>query len=458
MQAWEIFLQKQEAELGKETVDKWLRNLTVVRFDACNLYLEAHDAFQTLWFEEHMRHKTQKQLINNNQKQIKVHLSARDQVSSSPKKKGKGRSSKYDKSSSGVPFTLIFNELDRYCTFEHFVLTDENLLTYKLLREIASPNFKNHAAAANMEFFNPIYIYGSRGSGKTHLLMGMAQALQAQGLRTIYTRAETFTDHVISAIREGEMSQFRQAYRNIDALIVDDVHVFSRKGATQEEFFHTFNTLHLEGKQIILSSNCAPQELTFIEPRLISRFEWGIVLNIKTLKTEELEQLLKSKSKVLGFPLTPTITQFLLENFCSNPKSLMKALEALVLRLHLDSQNSPTQLTFPVLQKMLADLLLEEQQALITPEKVIHLVAEHYGIRIEDILGKSQKRECALPRKLAMYLCRQYLKYPFMKIGDLFGRDHSTVMSSIKHIQEAEEKNETYISASLHMISKRLQS
>jgi chromosomal replication initiator protein len=458
MQAWEIFLKNQEAELGKETVDKWLRNLTLLRFDACNIYLEARDAFETLWFEEHIRHKAQKELLNNNQKQIKVHLSLADQKPL-PSKRVKGKLDKKDKDRAPSHFSLIFNELDHNCTFEHFIATKENLLTYKILREASFPRLKQNTppSPSNNEIFNPIYIYGNRGSGKTHLLMSIAQAYQAQGLRIIYTRAETFTDHVVCAIREGEMALFREAYRNIDALIVDDVHVFSRKGATQEEFFHTFNTLHLENKQIILAANCTPSELTFIEPRLVSRFEWGIVLNLKTLKKEELEQLLKSRAKVLGLTLTPFITEFLLENFSSNPKSLIKALEAIVLRLHLDQQHTSTQLTLPILQKMLGDLLKQELQSLITPEIVIQIVAEHYGIRIEDILGKSQKRECALPRKLAMYLCRHHLKFPFMKIGDLFGRDHSTVMSSIKQVQELIDKNEPHTSDSLHIIRKKLQ-
>lgn len=445
MQAWEQFLQLQEGELGTDTVQKWLRSLKIQRFDACNLYLEAKDSFQALWFEEHIRSKAQAKLINGNNKRIKVHLTIANTPLASKKKRDKNEAPPSN-------FHLTFDELNPLCTFENFVLHDDNLLTYKLLHELSTlqdPSFTHS--------FNPIYIHGNSGSGKTHLLMSVAHALQEKGLKIIYTRAETFTDHVVSAIRAGEMSMFRQAYRNSDVLIIDDVHVFSRKAATQEEFFHTFNTLHLAGKQILLSSNCAPQELQFIEPRLVSRFEWGIALPLKMLKSTEMRRILDLKAKAFQFEVPEYIADFLIETFTSGPKALTKALEALILRLHLDSRHSMTQLSLPTVKTILADLLDEEQKSVLTPQKIVQAVAEHYGIRVEDILGKAQTRDCVLPRQLSMHLCRQHLKLPFMKIGTLFGRDHSTVMSSIKHIQKAIDQDDREIRTAWHSIYKKLQ-
>ena len=308
-----------------------------------------------------------------------------------------------------------------------------------------------------MGAFNPIYLYGPTGCGKTHLMMSLTQTFRARGLKCIYARAELFTDHVVTAIRAGEMSTFRQAYRNADILIVDDVHVFSRKGATQEEFFHTFNTLHLEGKQIILAANCSPQDLYLIEPRLVSRFEWGIVLPLKPLSMEELKRMLLAKSQALQFFLPPRVVDFLLETFVSNPKALIKAFEALVLRLHLDSHHTIQNLTVIGAKTLLSDLLIEEQKSALTSSKIIQAVADHYGIRTDDILGKSQTRECALPRQLAMHFCREKLKMPFMKIGDLFSRDHSTVMSSVKFIQKSVEEDHPNIAGARQAILKKLQ-
>jgi chromosomal replication initiator protein len=424
--------------------------LKILRFDACNLYLEAKDSFQALWFEEHIRSKIQQKFINGNNKRIKIHLS----IANAPQKVKKIKSATKEKDSK-TAFELTFDELDPLCLFPHFIQTEENKLSYQLLLEIAGLSPQPHST--QLGNFNPIYIYGNRGSGKTHLLMSLAHALKNQGLKIIYVRAETFTDHVVTAIRAGEMSVFRQAYRNIDVLLVDDIDVFSRKGATQEEFFHTFNTLHLEGKQIILASSCSPQELQLIEPRLVSRFEWGIVLPLKSLKSEERRQLLMAKAKALHFDLPLKIANFLTETFKSNSKALIKSLEALVLRLHLDSNHSLSALSITATRILLSDLIEEEHKSALTPQKIIQAVAEQYGIRTEDILGKAQTRECALPRQLAMHLCRDQLKMPFMKIGDLFSRDHSTVMSSVKSIQKSLDQDDRELTGIWHLILKKLQ-
>ena len=451
MEAWEQFLQIQESDLGIETVQKWLRSLKVKRFDACNLYLEANDSFQALWFEEHIRGKAQAKLVNGNHKKIKIHLAIANTPLQGLTKKGKRKQAEISPSS----FQLVFDELDPSCSFENFIVNEDNQLPHKLFLEIATPS--PQPQATQLGSFNPIYIYGEGGSGKTHLLMSMAHALRAKGLKTIYARADTFTNHVVTAIRAGEMSTFRQAYRNIDVLLIDDIHVFSRRGATQEEFFHTFNTLHLEGKQIILSANGAPQELQFIEPRLISRFEWGIALPVKPLqKKEEMCQILNSKAQALNFPLPSHLVDFLVNTFVSNAKALTKALSALILRLHLDRHHSIHALALPTIKTILADLILEEAKTAMSSDKIIQAVAEQYGIRVEDLLGKAQTRDCALPRQLAMYLCRHQLKLPYMKIGELFSRDHSTVMSAIKQIQKGLDQDDCDLANAYRIIQKKI--
>jgi len=452
MQAWEQFLKLQENVLGVEPVKKWLRTLKILRFDACNLYLEAADSFQALWFEEHARSLVQKNFVNGNQKKINIHLTV--EASQDVKKLSKSSKEKAQKKTYTPTFHLTFDELNPIYLFENY-LSKDNLLTYQLLTEITGyTKLKNHTTPLGA--FNPIYIYGNTGSGKTHLLMSTAHVLKKQGLKTIYVRAETFTNHVVNAIRAGEMSLFRQAYRNIDVLLIDDVHIFSRKGATQEEFFHTFNTLQLEGKQIILTANASPLELQLIEPRLISRFEWGIVLPLKQMAKEEMGQILESKVRALNFFISPEIMEFLSETFTSNPKMLTRAFEALILRSHLDKPQSAFSLTVEGVKSLLADLIAEEYQATLTFDKIIQAIADHYGIRPEDILSKAQKRDCSLPRQLAMYLCRQQLKMPFMKIGEVLTRNHSTVISGIKQIQIAIDQNNRDITENYFTILKKL--
>lgn len=438
MRAWEEFLTKQEQELGKEIVDKWLRPLKIVRFDACNLYLEAPDSFKAIWFEEHMRHRVQSRLSNNNNKQIKVHIAiaSTEDESDKPKKRRK----KADPSLPQTPlFSLTFDELDPHATLENFVTAQSNLLAHKLLQEACLPN-------EGMLSFNPIYLFGRSGTGKSHLLMAAATAMRELGKKVIYVRADTFTEHVVKAIRTGEMQTFRKAYRNVDALLIDDIEIFSRKSATQEEFFHTFNTLHVEGKQIILSANCPPGELKYIEPRLVSRFEWGIIVPLQMLDTEKMRGVLTQKLEKASFRLSDDIIEFLLETFSGNLKGLIRAVEALMLRTHLSPH---TPLTLEGVCNTLSDLIQEEEKAELTPGKIIRTVAEYYGIRMDDILSKSQARESALPRQIAMHLCRDKLQLPYMKIGDIFARDHSTVMASVRQIQKALDSKNQEITGSV---------
>lgn len=463
MDSWEKFLAQQETELGIDTVRKWLRTLKVARFDAGNLYLQANDSFQVMWFEEHMRKKVQSSFFNNNKRPIKVHLLLGENSPSIKEKKTK-QSNKVKKEIPESPlnprFTIFFDQLDPLCTFEHFVGSNANPLPQKFLYQLTGydPTTRSYVAQQPAVTFNPVYLYGISGTGKTHLLMAAAQALFEQNLSVIYVRAETFTEHVVTAIRAGEMSLFRYSYRNADVLIIDDVHLFSKKWATQEELFHTFNALHLAGKQIILSSNCAPSELAFIEPRLISRFEWGIVLPIELLSKEERAKMLKVKASALNYALGLHIEEFFLDTFTSSSKALCRALEALILRTHLNPTSrhlSPTQLTVPFVQHLLSDLILEEQQNALNPTKVVQHVATFFGIRPEDILGKAQSRDCVLPRQLAMYLCRNQLKLPYAKIGHLFSKDHSTVMTSVKLIQKGLDNKDASIHGPMQSVLKQ---
>jgi chromosomal replication initiator protein len=458
MQAWENFLTALESDLGAEVVTRWLKPLRIVRFDAGNLYLEAQDQFQALWFEEHVRRRATKEFVNNNQRRIKIHLTIADANNKTNVARSKTRKPiQNEKSFGSHAFTIQFDQLDPNSTFLNFVPSESNEVAYKLLLETCG--IEPQQDRPTNALFNPIYLYGGKGTGKTHLLMSAADVLRKKGLNVIYSRAETFTEHVVNAIRAGEMSAFRQSYRNIDVLIIDDVHLFSRKGATQEELFHTFNTLHIAGKQIILSASCSPQELQLIEPRLVSRFEWGIVLMLEQLSKEHLEKMIHKKSESMRFPLNHKVVTFLTESFKS-PKSLTRALEALVLRSHMNNPAqtfSSTSLTVAIAKHYLTDLLIEEEKQAITPQRIIQAVSESFGIRTDDFLGKSQNRESVLPRQLAMYLCRNNLKLPYMKIGDLFQRDHSTVMSSVKQIEKSVESGDQDILGYVSSISRKLQ-
>lgn len=454
MRAWELFLARQEKELGEETVNKWLRPLRVSRFDAGNLYLEAENKFQISWFEEQMRARITASLVNQNRRPIKVHLSLASEPSNSKSHAFSSKKKRFHSGSGGgIPFIISFDSIDPDHTFDSFVFSKSNEMTTKLLKQISDANTQEEWAN-----FNPIYVYGPDGSGKTHLLMAFAMAMSKLGKSVIYVKAQTFADHVVTAIQAGTMEQLRQRYRLVDVLIVDDVDLLAKKAATQEEFFHTFNTLHGAGKQILLAANCVPHQLQAIEPRLISRFEWGIVLTLSLLEGEEMKLLLKSATEKLKFPLNHEVSEFLLETF-KNPKSLMQALASLMLRFQMQREGAlftSTQISLLAVQHHLKDLIFAAKQAVITPSRILQNVSEFFGIRQEDILSKTKSRDCALPRQIAIYFCRMQLKLPFTKIADIFARDHSTVMSSVKVIQEALDANEEEVTLPFHAIKQML--
>jgi chromosomal replication initiator protein len=456
MLAWKQFLEHQEREFGKETVDRWLRPLTIKHFDNTTLYLEAKDSFQALWFEEHIRHKLFG-FVNAQKKPIAIKLEVA------------GTEKKIKKNKPGPKLTeatsILFEELDPTCTFESFVCSEENKITYTLVEELSS-----QLAASSLQFtksvnpyktpFNPLFLYGPPGCGKTHLLIAIAHKLLRAGLKVLYVRADLFTDHVVKSIRSGEMAYFRTIYRTADVLIIDDVQMLAKRVATQEEFFHTFNALHITGKPIFIAAHAPPQSLAHIEPRLISRFEWGLTLPLCLPEKKDLTKLIEKKAQMLSYPLSNRSAEYLSDTFSINPKSAMKALNALVLRSHLGSKNmaiknalvSPQQI-----KVVLADLIDKERQQLLTPERILHTVAERYDIRADDLTAKSQSRKFVVPRQIAMYFCRTLLKLPYMKIGDIFSKDHSTVMSSTKLIEKELQLIESDIATKVKAIQIDLQ-
>lgn len=399
MEAWDEFVHSLEATLGRDTINQWVRPLKINKFDARNIYLETADSLQIEWFEEHIRPRLKTEFCNNNGRPIQVHFAKPSHIKNTD--------------SPSSTYRIVEDRLDPELCFENFIVCQENTMAAHILR---TPTF------------NPIYISGPKHTGKTHLLTATALNLQAQGKKVFYVRAETFTSHVVQAIRLGLMRQFREIYRGIDVLLVDDIDFLANKHATQEEFFHTFNTLHTAGKQIIISATKPPSQLIEIEPRLMSRFEWGISL---TINAPPPHALLANKTALWKLPYSEELLAYITKTF---PKDPLMALQALILR-------SKGPVTPPIAANLLKDLLSEEKDKTLSPEKIVTKIAHHFGILPEDILGKSQAKEHASPRQIAMFFCREKLELGFQKIGALFGRDHSTVISSVRGVKQNIEEN-----------------
>jgi chromosomal replication initiator protein len=425
MKAWEELLSKLEEEMGAQTVATWLRPIKVVRFDAANIFLEA-TPFQRTWFEEQIRPKILTHFTNNNQRPIKIHWLTTD------------TNQKQQHSVSGFQITPDLIEKE-FCV-DNFVISGSNRMAYEMAKEITR---------SDKILFNPIFFSGQKGSGKTHLLSGIANALIEKGKNVFFVNAQSFTEHVVQAIRLGQTLDFRKSYREIDALIVDDIDLLARRNATQEEFFHTFNSLHTQQRLIVLGAKAPPGQLQDIEQRLISRFEWGITLHLDPPDSAALKEILQNKARLLDLKANEELIDFLIDQFSSNPSASIEALHAIALR-------SPSNFDLRHIQHVLSDLLQKESDTVLTPEKIIEKTAEHFGIREEDLTGPSQMREFAQPRQIAMFLCRKILETPFQGIGRIFNRDHSTVMSSIKQVQKALEDQNLKFSVPLQAISRAL--
>jgi chromosomal replication initiator protein len=426
MELWDRFLLHLQKDLGEKTVKAWIEPIRIAKFDAANLYLEAPDSFSVSWFEEHIRPRLKaKPLVNNNGRQLRVHINAQALEPIAKITSAKNTS---------LPYSLKADPLEQEFTFDHFVITENNKIVIQMIQENID---------LQIPLFNPLFLHGPKRSGKTHLLSAIAQALTQKGKKVFFVNATTFTEHVVQSLRFGTMDRFRQTYRSLDVLIVDDVFQLRKKNATQEEFFHTFNELHTQGKWIILSSELPPSRLEEIEPRLISRFEWGISFPLHPAPPE---LILEKKKAFWKLDLSPTLIPYLIDHF---PNSFEKALQTLALR----SQGKGT-LTPLIADKLLNDLKEEEKQTEWTHEMLIRQTASHFGIRKEDILGDKQSKDVALPRQIAMYLCRQKLKMAYQLIGKLFNRDHSTVMSSVRQIEKKLISNEPELASILHSITK----
>lgn len=275
---WRQFVQQLESEFGSATVDRWVNTLYLVEATNSKLLIEAQDSFQALWFEEHIRPRLFQLVDSSSQSPLQVQLRVKG---AKPAKKKKIEKKPLEVANT---FNLPFEDIDPTALFEQFIASEENEIILKLLNELCQVQTQKKlqalaALASTHQSLpavpNPIFLYGPSGSGKTHLLMAIAHRLRRSGINALYARAELFTEHVIRSIRAGEMSAFRSLWRKADVLLFDDIQSLAKKAATQEEFFHTFNSLHLAGKQIVITSNCLPLQLQHIEPRLVSRFEWA---------------------------------------------------------------------------------------------------------------------------------------------------------------------------------------
>ncbi len=302
---------------------------------------------------------------------------------------------------------------------------------------VAGPNSSYSLAVARAvaekpgRIYNPMFFHGPTGLGKTHLMQAIGQEVLARKPRALvrYVTSEQFTNEFVDAIKKQTFSQFRQKYRKVDVLLIDDVHFFEGKDSTQEEFFHTFNELFNNQKQIVLASDRPPSEIKNLESRLVSRFEWGLATQIQVPDTETRLAILRRKQSDFNVSLDSWILDFIAQKIRANVRKLEGALMRVAAHVSLEGQIQ----TESALATLLHDVIDEDQSKTITVDRVQRIVATHYDLRVSDLTGPRRPKNIAEARQVAMYLVRTLTRLPLIQIGDEFGgRDHGTVIHACK--------------------------
>ncbi len=317
-------------------------------------------------------------------------------------------------------------------TFENFIVGSSNQLAHAACVAVADSLAKD---------YNPLFLYGDTGLGKTHLMHAIAhQVLNInEDAQVVYVSCEKFTNEFIRAIQENNLVNFRKFYRNIDLLLIDDVHFLAGKERIQEEFFHTFNELYESQKQICLSSDRPASEISKLEARLVSRFQWGMLADIQAPDLETRVAILTKKAKNAGYDIPDDIITFMAQHITRN----VRRMEGALTRVASINILTKKELNISTVESLIQDILLEEAQSKLTIEKIQKKIIDFYELRMTDLLGKRRPNKIAFPRQVAMYLCRLLTSHSLQEIGDAFGgRDHGTVIHACKTVENMTDQDD----------------
>jgi chromosomal replication initiator protein len=335
--------------------------------------------------------------------------------------------------------TVNFNPRYRFNTF---VVGSSNQLAYAASLSIA----ENPSAS-----FNPLFIYGGAGLGKTHLIQAIGQQIRQMNpsLRVVYMSADSFVTELIASIRYDRMQQFRDRYRSVDALLLDDIQFLAGKERTQEEFFHTFNALYENQKQIVFTSDAPPKDIPTLEERLRSRFEWGLIADIQPPDLETKVAIIRKKAEEKKLDLPHEVALFIAERVRSN----VRELEGHLNRVTAFASLTGHPLNVDLAREALKDLLAKENKP-ITAAEILKVVAAHYGIKVSDLKSKSNARPIAYPRQVAMYMCKDLTDLSYPEIGKIFNnKHHSTVMYSVEKIDQLIQDDQQ-VARTIEMLTK----
>jgi chromosomal replication initiator protein len=428
--AWQAAVGQLQMEMSKASFETWVRSTEVLKYEDDTFTIGVQNAYARDWLEKRLTSsicRILSGLMEGTQKvEFVVHHKEYDEQPAEEAEAPKAQ----------ITFSTPINinppagstAMNSRYTFDNFVVGASNRLAHAACMAVA----ENPAHA-----YNPLFLYGGVGLGKTHLLYAIGNMARQEGKQVMYVTSEEFANDLINSIRTHNTQTFRDRYRYADVLLIDDIQFIAGKESTQEEFFHTFNTLHSQEKQIVISSDRPPKAMSTLEERLRSRFEWGLIADIQPPDLETRIAILRSKAERMHRDVPNEIINYMARQFQSNIRELEGALTRVVAYSDLRGKTLNTELA----EAALTDLLPQHCQ--LEPDHVVDVVASAFGISREKILSRERTREVALPRQVAMYLLREEANVSLPQIGEaLGGRDHTTVMFACKKVADMIERDD----------------
>jgi chromosomal replication initiator protein len=425
-QAWQATLGQLQMEMSKASFDTWVKSAELINYDETKgiFYIGVQNAYACDWLESRLKSTMISKLTGMMARPVGIDF----KVWSAPVVEFEDEVPVTRSTSDIQDLPRIDSKLNAKYRFDNFVVGTNNRLAHAACMAVA----ESPARA-----YNPLFLYGGVGLGKTHLLHAIGNTVRAAGLQVLYVSSEEFTNDLINAIRTKATTSFREKYRQVDVLLIDDIQFIAGKESTQEEFFHTFNTLHGQDKQIVMTSDRPPKAMNTLEERLRSRFEWGLTADIQAPDLETRLAILRSKAEKAGREVPAEILELIARQIHSNIRELEGALNRVLAYADL----SGTTLTISLASVALTDLL--PQRSDLTPRDVLNTVSKFYNIPSDRLLGRDRTQEVAFPRQVAMFLMREQSGFSLPRIGEeLGGRDHTTVMYACEKVADLIERDD----------------
>jgi len=434
MNVWEQALSRVESKLNRHSFYTWFKPTSYIKADAAAVTVRVPNALFKEWLTKHYAAVIGEAMGEIGKGHLVVNFVADGQGDAAPLTLSTEEAIAFETAATpGLAPPPGAAGLNPRYSFDTFIVGSSNQFAHAACRAVAE---------APSRSYNPLFIYGGVGLGKTHLMHAIGQYVlrHDSSLKLTYISAERFMNEMINAVRYDRIIDFRERYRTVDVLLVDDVQFIAGKEGTQTEFFHTFNALYDSQKQIVISSDCPPHEIPSLEERLRTRFEWGLIADIQSPDLETRVAILKKKADTEAVPLADDVAIYI----AGKVKSNIRELEGSLIRLIAYASLTGQEITLPLTQEVLKNILDHEEKA-VTIEIIQKFVADYYNLKLADLKSRNNSKSVAMPRQIAMYLCKSLTHASLPEIGRSFGgKHHSTVIHSIRKVEDLRKKDHDF--------------